>query len=265
MDIVDIILDILKITLFLLLTLYVINYFLMTFGIVDNMIYFFKYFVFAVCLGIIINIAFLIVGLFFLQDFKEIAEIKLFADAFSFFCKKIPYWTQTLFVIIFLLFLIVYVIYLIIITIVPPTGFKTLFIPVQELLLAIPPIPDFKSKGVFDIFDRIFAFAGFNREGFRNKCTKYLFFCKEDIYDLIKTFNPHLKIEKFANMIENKDNQNEKMAVANNDIEVCIGSDSPFTPPNSSYTNIFKNNITDIQNKVKCNLNALPAYITSGE
>jgi hypothetical protein len=265
MDIVDHILTILKIVLFGLITLYVINYFLMTFGIIDNMIYFFKYYVFAVCLLIIVTLSFLVFGIAFKQDFKQIAEIKAFTDGIDFFCSKIPYWTQTLFIIIFLLFLLVYIIYIIIITIIPPTGFATLFIPVREILLAIPPIPDFKSRGVFDVFDRIFAFIGFNREGFRNKCTNYLSFCKEDFYDIIKTFNPHLNIENFANMVENKNNQNEKMAVANNDIEVCIGSDSPFTPPNSSYINMVKNNIAEMKNKVKCNLDAIPAYITSGE
>jgi hypothetical protein len=265
MDIVDIILNILKIVLFLLITLYIINYFLMRFGIIDNMIYFFKYYVIAVCLSIIITIFCIFIGIIFNQDFKEIAEIKAILDSIYFFCGKIPWWTQTLFIIIFLLFLIVYVIYIIIITIIPPTGFETLFIPVRELLLAIPPIPDFKSKGVFDIFDRIFWFIGFNNEGFKNKCTNYLFFCKEDVYDLIKLFNPHLNIEKFANMVENKDNQNRKIAEASDNIDVCIGSESSFTPPNASYVNIFKNNISDIKNKVKCNLDAIPAYITSGE
>jgi hypothetical protein len=265
MDIVDHILNILKIVLFGMITLYVINYFLITFGIIDNMIYFFKYYVFAICLLIIITLSFLFLGILFKQDFKQIAEIKIFADAVDFFCSKIPYWTQTLFAIIFLLFLLVYIIYLFIIIVIPKTGFETLFIPVQEILLAIPPIPDFKSRGVFDVFDRIFAFFSFNREGFRNKCSDYLFFCKEDFYDIIKLFNPHLNIEKFANMVENKDNQNQKMAAANNNIEVCIGSDSPFTPPNSSYVNMVNNNITEMKNKIKCNLDAIPAYITSGE
>ncbi len=265
MDVVDHILNILKFILFGLITLYFINYYLMSFGIIDNMIYFFKYYVFAVCLGIIITLSFLFLGIIFKQDFKQIAEIKAFADGIDFFCARIPYWTQTLFALIFFLFLIVYIVYLFIITIIPETGFQTLFIPARELLLAIPPIPDFRSRGVFDVFDRIFGFIGFFREGFRNKCTNYLLFCKEDFYELIKVFNPHLNIEKFANMVENKDDQNKKMIAANNNIEVCIGSDSPFTPPNSSFTNIFKNNIADVKNKVKCNLDALPAYITSGE
>lgn len=265
MDIVDHILNFLKIVLFLLITLYIINYFLMRFGIIDNMIYFFKYYVFAVCLLIIITFSFLILGIFFKQDFKDIAEIKVFADAINFFCGKIPYWTQTLFVIIFVLFLLVYIIYIIIITIIPPTGFETLFIPVRELLLAIPPIPDFKSRGVFDVFDKIFGFIGFSNEGFQNRCNNYLSFCKNDFYEIIKTFNPHLNIEKFANMVENKNNQNQKIAVASNTIEVCIGSDTPFTPPNSSYVNMVNNNIAEMKNKIKCNLDAIPAYITSGE
>jgi hypothetical protein len=265
MDIVDHILNILKIVLFILITLYVINYYLMTYGIIDNMIYFFKYYVFAVCLLIIITLSFLFLGLFFKQDFKTIAEIKIFSDAIDFFCSRIPYWTQTLFVIVFLLFLLVYVVYLIIITIIPETGIVTLFIPVRELLLAIPPIPDFKSRGVFDVFDKVFAFIGFSNEGFQNKCNSYLSFCKEDFYKIIKIFNPDLNIEKFANMVENKDNQNAKIASAQNNIEVCIGSDSKFTPPNSSYVTMVKNNIANMKNKVKCNLDAIPAYVTSGE
>jgi len=265
MDIVDHLLNVLKIVLFLMITLYVINYFLMTFGIIDNMIYFFKYYVFAIFILIIVYFLVLILGIPFKQDFKKIYEIKTFIDVIDFFCGKIPYWTQTLFVIIVVLFLLVYVIYLFIIIVIPKTGFPTLFIPVQEILLAIPPIPDFKSRGVFYIFDKIFELFGFNHEGFRNKCSNYLFFCKEDLYDIIKLFNPHLNIEKFANIVENKDNHNEKMAAANTNIEVCIGSDSPFTPPNSSYVNMVNNNIAEMKNKIKCNLDAIPAYITSGE
>jgi hypothetical protein len=66
-------------------------------------------------------------------------------------------------------------------------------------------------------------------------------------------------------MVENKDNQNAKIASAQNNIEVCIGSDSKFTPPNSSYVTMVKNNIANMKNKVKCNLDAIPAYVTSGE
>jgi hypothetical protein len=60
---------------------------------------------------------------------------------------KMPFFLITI------LFLILYIIYLIIMFIIPPTGIATLFIPIREMLMSIPPLQELKDKGVFDLYN----------------------------------------------------------------------------------------------------------------
>ena len=52
--------------------------------------------------------------------------------------------------------LIMYIFYIIITTIIPETGFPTLFIPLRELLMKIPPLKKFEERGIFRLFSSIF-------------------------------------------------------------------------------------------------------------
>ena len=58
-------------------------------------------------------------------------------------------------------------------------------------------------------------------------------------------------------------NKTQELNNINNDIDVCVGSSSDLTTPDMNYLNIFKNNINDMKNNFKCNLNTLPAYIST--
>jgi hypothetical protein len=81
---------------------------------------------------------------------------------------KMPFFLITI------LFLILYIIYLIIMFIIPPTGIATLFIPIREMLMSIPPLQELKDKGVFDLYNStggtvsITGFTGFVTGGTYN-------------------------------------------------------------------------------------------------
>ncbi len=235
--------------------------------IIDIMIYFFVIYVKLVIAGII--------GLIILYPIYYIAfsskpglVIDFFRHVFIFFTSTLPDNTKIIFILITIFFAIMYAIYKIIMIVVPDTGILTLFIPLKELLLSIPPLPKLRNNGVFNIFDRTFQIIGNSRiEGFKNYYTNYLSFFKNDIYDVIKLFNPKLNMNKFEILIENMNNYNkdsEKRNI-NNDINICISNNSTLTTPNMSFIELTKNSINDIKANVKCNLNALPTYISTSE
>jgi len=232
--------------------------------ILDFMIVFFNVYVILTTLGVI--------SLFIIYPFYYLFFggrpgfiIDVFRRIFVFFTSTFPDWTKVLFFLISIFFALMYGIYLIIIIVIPPTGLFTLFIPIRELLLAIPPIPQLREKGVFKVFDRFFIIIGVSKtENFGNKYINYLSFFKDNFYDVIKIFNPHLNMNKFATLIENMQNNNKESERrnVNNDIDICISTNSDITTPDMNFIDLAKNNFNDIKNKVKCNLNALPTYIS---
>jgi len=174
----------------------------------------------------------------------------------------------TIYLLIVVFDFIMYIFYIIITTIIPETGFPTLFIPLRELLMAIPPLRTFEERGIFRLFTNIFEFLGMSiplSKGLKKLFNDYYLFSKNNTYELIKLFNPNINIEKFTNIIENMNNNNKshKLNNINNDIDVCIGNSSKLTTPDMNYINITKNNIDDLKNKFKCNLKVVPAYIAT--
>lgn len=164
--------------------------------------------------------------------------------------------------------LIMYIFYIIITTIIPETGIQTFFIPVRELLMKIPPLEKFETRGIFRLFTDILVFFGMSdrlAEALEYLFNSYYNFSKNGTYDIIKLFNPHINIDNFQNLVENMNNNNKKSELnnINNDIDICIGSSSKLTTPDMNYVNILKNNIDDMKNEFKCNLNVLPAYIST--
>ena len=164
--------------------------------------------------------------------------------------------------------LIMYIFYIIITTIIPETGIQTFFIPVRELLMKIPPLKKFETRGIFRLFTNILVFFGMSErlaEALEYLFDSYYNFSKNDSYNIIKLFNPHINIDKFQNLVENMNNNNKKSELnnINNDIDVCVGSSSKLTTPDMNYVNILKNNIDDMKSEFKCNLNVIPAYIST--
>ena len=178
--------------------------------------------------------------------------------------SSFPSYTLTAYYLITIFFLIMYFIYLFIIFIIPETGFATLFIPVRELLLAIPPIPALINKGIFKFYGSIFSLLGFSGDPSLSKFAReYFYFSKDGTNEIIQLFNPHLNVEKINNSIEDMNNNNKKTEIKNlnMDIDVCINSNSDFTTPDTDYTGILKNNMNDVKNSVKCNLKSIVPYI----
>lgn len=163
---------------------------------------------------------------------------------------------------------IMYIFYIIITTIIPETGILTLFIPVRELLMKIPPLKVFEERGIFRLFSAIFEYIGMYNgfiDGTKTFLNEYYLFSKNNTYELIRLFNPYINIEKFTDVIENMNNNNktQELTNINNDIDVCIGSSSKLTTPDMNYINILKNNIDSMKTEFKCNLNTIPAYIAT--
>jgi hypothetical protein len=178
--------------------------------------------------------------------------------------SSFPSNTLTVYYLITIFFLIMYFIYLFIILIIPETGFATLFIPVRELLLAIPPFPALINKGIFKFYESIFRLLGFTGDPSLSKFAReYFYFSKDGTNEIIHLFNPHLNVDKINYTIEDMNNNNKKSEIKNlnMDINVCVNGNSDFTTPDTDYTGILSNNINDIKNSVKCNLKSIVPYI----
>lgn len=233
-------------------------------NVIDAMILFIVIYNMAL-FGCIITMGYLLIKYLFKLDNIEFEFLKYFLIIITFVFVGVfllPY----LLVLIF--GLIMYIFYIIIKTIIPETGFPTLFIPLRELLMQIPPLQTFEDRGIFRIFSSTIEFLGMKStfmDGLKNFLGDYYLFSKSNSYELIKLYNPHINIENFANIIENMSNNNKKQELINinNDIDVCVGSSSDLTTPDMNYVNILKNNINDMKNNFKCNLNTLPAYIST--
>jgi hypothetical protein len=178
--------------------------------------------------------------------------------------SSFPSYTLSVYFMITIFFLIMYFIYLFIIFVIPETGFATLFIPVRELLLAIPPMPSLINKGIFNFYKSIFNVLGFSGDpSLSNFSREYFYFSKDGTYEIIGLFNPHLDMDKVDEVIEDMNNNNKKSEIKNlkKDVEVCTYGNSDFTPPNIDYTGILKNNMNDAKNSIKCNLKSITPYI----
>jgi hypothetical protein len=178
--------------------------------------------------------------------------------------ETFPSYTLVIYYLITILFLILYFIYLFIIIVIPETGFPTLFIPVRELLLSIPPLPALINKGVFNFYKSLFGVLGISGDpSLSNFSREYFYFSKDGTYEILQLFNPHLDVDKVDTVIEYMNNNNKDSEIKNlkKDVEVCIDGNSDFITPDSSYIDILKSNINDVKNTVKCNLKSITPYI----
>ena len=233
-------------------------------SIIDFMILFTIIYTMAL-FGCIITMVYMFIKYMLNLNNIEFELLKEFLCIFTFYFVGI---FLILFLLILIFDLIMYIFYIIIKTIIPETGFPTLFIPLRELLMSIPPLQTFEDRGIFRLFSSIIEFMGMRSsftDGFKKFLGDYYLFSKDNSYELIKLYNPYLNIENFANVIENMSNNNKTQELnnINNDIDVCVGSSSELTTPDMNYVNIFKNNINDMKNTFKCNLNTIPAYIST--
>jgi hypothetical protein len=122
--------------------------------------------------------------------------------------------TRPIFIAIVVFYIIFYVFYLIIIFIIPETGIATLFIPVRELLLKIPPFPQLIKYGVIKLMDDIVMVSGLKGHLLRFfTFNKALFvFSKDNIKRIFNHIFPKLgdKIVEAMNVKEEEENNDNK-------------------------------------------------------
>lgn len=207
-------------------------------------------------IGILFAIIYYPVKFFFRYNFGRnfiITNIILFIIYFI----GIVFTTNTSFIyfLFLILYLIMYVFYLIIIHIIPETGFATLFIPIRELLLKIPPLPILIDKGVFKTFDNFFSYFG-GSINFKNFFNNYAEFAKNNIIEYIRLFNPD--IDSIIEELQNKNNNTDDDI---GDVNICVNSQAPLSTPDMNFADLFMNEIKNAKNNVRCNLNSIKAYI----
>jgi hypothetical protein len=230
--------------------------------IIDIAIYFVNAFNIAIGLGII-TIIFSPIFTFIFGPFAFGYIQGFLYSCLIIFTSVFPSWTLIPYLLITIFFIIMYIIYLIIITIIPETGIATLFIPVRELLLAIPPIPALNDKGVFPFFTSVIKLFGVNNTisaKLRSFSVDYYYFSKGSIVEMMQIFNPNMDVNKTIEQMQNY-NKASEMRNLKNDVEVCIYSNANLTTPDMNFTGTFKNNINDIKNTITCNLKSIGPYI----
>jgi hypothetical protein len=172
---------------------------------------------------------------------------------------KVPFFIITI------LFLILYIVYLIIITIIPPTGFATLFIPIREMLMSIPPMQALKDRGIFDLYGSAFKMFGFSNDSIStrlfNFSNDYMLFSKDNIIEMIGVFNPEINKDAINNLIETMANKEKTDDNIKKDVEVCINNNSSITTPDMGMTDELKSTINNVKNNITCNMKSIKPYI----
>lgn len=176
-----------------------------------------------------------------------------------------------IFIIVF--YIIMYIIYLIIIYVIPPTGFATLFIPIRELLLAIPPLPSLIKYGVFKLFDKIIESLGLS--GFVLKIVGIigaLFdFSRSNIKQVLLLLFPGM--EKAINELEKKEEPKEEPKKEKSEIHkqieqdknICIAYNTKPITPDMSTSEKMKVNYTNLNEIIKCESQSIGNYIKSNK
>ena len=177
-----------------------------------------------------------------------------------------------IFIFILLFYIIFYFIYLFIITVIPETGFATFFIPLRELLLQIPPLPQLQDYGIFRLIGKLFEIFKIN--GMFRKFIKtnnaFFEFSKDNIKKISVFLFPSFKnnIEEFMNNLHpdtfKNDTDNKKKALykkIENDTNICIANNTIPVVPDMNVVDrvsaIYKNNLAT----VKCHSNSIGSYV----
>jgi len=172
---------------------------------------------------------------------------------------KMPFFYITIF------FLILYFVYLIIITIIPETGIQTLFIPIREMLMSIPPMQALKDRGIFDLYGSGFKVFGFSGDGLSRRLMSfshdYMLFSKDNIIDMIGVFNPSINRQAFDNLIETMANKAKSNNNISEDVNVCVNNNTSFTTPDMNLIDELKAAVSNVKGNITCNMKSIKPYI----
>lgn len=173
-----------------------------------------------------------------------------------------------IYAVIMIFFIIMFIIYLFITLIIPETGFVTLFIPIREILLKIPPLEQLNNRGVFRMFNSFINMIIGNDKFFNkfiNFFDQYFIDVKYSLYEMINLYNPEFNTIIENMEIANKNTISKKNTNINNDIDVCINSNTTFTTPDTNFFTMLLNNFKDTKTNINCNVNKIGAYISTEE
>ena len=200
--------------------------------------------------------------------------------------------TRPIFIVSIIFYIIFYIFYLIIIFIIPETGIATLFIPIRELLLKIPPFPDLFKYGVIKLMNDIVFIFGLKGFLFRTLNVYFAFyvFSKDNVRRIFNYLQPelgdkiveHLPFEEPVtdpNSNSNSNNERDKYELQKQDepserkktiykkieadTDICISNNMIKKTP---LMTSFERNNADFKNSMiatKCHSASVGKYIRS--
>ncbi len=119
---------------------------------------------------------------------------------------------KSIIILIFIFYLIFYAIYWFITNIIPETGLPTFFIPIRELLLMIPPLPELTEYGVFRFIEALFKAFGLSSSIERIKAimkAKYRF-SRENMKRIVDYFFPNTDLSKNFPVVNETEEEKKK-------------------------------------------------------
>jgi hypothetical protein len=192
-------------------------------------------------------------------------------------CNQIAAKLIPFYIIIITFYILMYMIYLFIINVIPPTGFLTIFIPIREILLKIPPLPALEKFGVIRLMDRIME--ALYLKGFLIKFVKIngavFDFSRENIKRVLILLVPSLedKIDAYDRKNFNKEEKKEEKPEVVNEIHkkieddknICIKQNTKMTTPDMSAGDKISNDFSNLFETINCESKSIGNYIRSNK
>ncbi len=191
-------------------------------------------------------------------------------------CNQIAAKLIPFYIIIITFYILMYMIYLFIVNVIPPTGFLTIFIPIREILLKIPPLPSLEKFGVIRLMDRIME--ALYLKGYLVKFVKIngaIFdFSRENIKRVLILLVPSLedKIEAYDRQMAKKEEEEKKPEVVNEihkkieeDKNICIKQNIKMTTPDMNASDKISTEFSNLFETINCESKSIGNYIRSNK
>lgn len=232
----------------------------------------------AITLFEVLNVVFSILNFFILIPVFGKASMILPNEVSEFLiglCNQIAAKLIPFYIIILVFYILMYLIYLFIINVIPPTGFATIFIPIREILLKIPPLPALEKFGVIRLMDRIMEalylkgtlvkFVKINGAVFdfsRENIKRVLILLVPSLEDKIDTYEKQNQKERKE---EKPEEQNEIHKKIEEDKNVCIKQNTKMNTPDMSSGDRISNEFSNLFETIHCESKSIGNYIRSNK
>lgn len=236
----------------------------------------------AITLFEVLNVVFSILNFVFLIPIFGKASMILPNEVSEFLiglCNQIAAILIPLYIIIIVFYILMYIIYLFIMNVIPPTGFATIFIPIREILLKIPPLPALEKFGVIRLMDRIMEalylkgilvkFVKINGAVFdfsRENIKRILILLVPSLKDKIDTYD---KLNQEERKEEKPHEENEERDEIHKKIEedknICIKQNTKMNTPDMSSGDRISNEFSNLFETIHCESKSIGNYIRSNK